>query len=66
MAQTLLRHASLQTTGIYVQVADGKRVEAIDRLESPVAVGALVAKWASPIAKARRHDPPGPRHVKRG
>jgi site-specific recombinase XerD len=32
-AQTLLRHANLQTTAIYVQVADGKRVEAIDRLD---------------------------------
>jgi site-specific recombinase XerD len=31
--QTLLRHANLQTTAIYVQVADGKRVEAIDRLD---------------------------------
>jgi hypothetical protein len=29
-------------------------------------VGALDAKWASPIVKARRHDPPGPRRVKRG
>ncbi len=35
-AQTLLRHANLQTTAIYVQVADGKRVEAIDRLTLPV------------------------------
>lgn len=26
----------------------------------PGAVGALDAKWASPPAKARRHDPPGP------
>lgn len=34
-AQTLLRHANLQTTAIYVQVADGKRVEAIDRLMLP-------------------------------
>jgi integrase/recombinase XerD len=32
-AQTLLRHANLQTTAIYIQVADGKRVEAIDRLD---------------------------------
>lgn len=32
-AQTLLRHANLQTTAIYVQVADGKRAEAIDRLD---------------------------------
>ena len=32
-AQTLLRHANLQTTAIYVQVADGRRVEAIDRLD---------------------------------
>jgi integrase/recombinase XerD len=31
-AQTLLRHANLQTTAIYVQVSDPKRVEAIDRL----------------------------------
>jgi site-specific recombinase XerD len=31
-AQTLLRHANLQTTAIYVQVADERRVEAIDRL----------------------------------
>ena len=31
-AQTLLRHANLQTTAIYIQVADGKRVEAIDSL----------------------------------
>jgi integrase/recombinase XerD len=31
-AQTLLRHANLQTTAIYIQVADGKRVEAVDRL----------------------------------
>jgi hypothetical protein len=30
---TLLPHANLQTTAIYVQVADGKRVEAIDRLD---------------------------------
>ncbi len=34
-AQTLLRHAHLQTTAIYVQVADGKRTEAIDRLKLP-------------------------------
>ena len=32
-AQTLLRHANLQTTAIYVQVADAKRVEAVDRLD---------------------------------
>ncbi|MDT5368638.1 MAG: integrase/recombinase XerD [Mycobacterium sp.] len=32
-AQTLLRHANVQTTAIYIQVADGKRVEAIDRLD---------------------------------
>jgi integrase/recombinase XerD len=32
-AQTLLRHANLQTTAIYIAVADGKRVEAIDRLD---------------------------------
>ena len=31
-AQTLLRHANLQTTAIYIQVVDGKWVEAIDRL----------------------------------
>ncbi|MEZ0357794.1 tyrosine-type recombinase/integrase [Mycobacterium sp. SA01] len=31
-AQTLLRHANLNTTAIYVQVRDEKRVEAIDRL----------------------------------
>src|ERR1700736_218236 len=34
--------------------------------ESTLAVGALDAKWASPTAKARRHDPPGPRPVTRG
>src|SRR4051812_6359672 len=28
------------------------------------AVGALDANWVSPIAEARRHDPPGPRRVK--
>jgi integrase/recombinase XerD len=28
-----LRHANPQTTAIYVQVADGKRAEAIDRLD---------------------------------
>ena len=33
---------------------------------APGAVGALDAKWASPIAPARRHNPPGPRQVKRG
>jgi integrase/recombinase XerD len=32
-AQTLLRHSSLQTTALYVQVADEKRGEAIDRLD---------------------------------
>jgi len=32
-AQTLLRHTNLQTTAIYVQVADVKRAEAIDRLD---------------------------------
>jgi integrase/recombinase XerD len=32
-AQTLLRHANLNTTAIYVQVVDEKRVEAIDRLD---------------------------------
>jgi integrase len=32
-AQTLLRHANLQTTEIYVAVSDPKRVEAIDRLD---------------------------------
>jgi integrase/recombinase XerD len=35
-AQTLLRHANLNTTAIYVRVHDPKRVEAIDRL-SPFA-----------------------------
>lgn len=35
-AQTLLRHANLQTTAIYVQVADRKRVDAIDRLTLPL------------------------------
>lgn len=34
-AQTLLRHANLNTTAIYTQVFDGKRVEAIDRLSLP-------------------------------
>ncbi len=34
-AQTLLRHSSLNTTAIYTQVVDGKRVEAIDRLKLP-------------------------------
>ena len=34
--------------------------------ESILAVGALDAKWASPTAKARRHEPPGPRPVTRG
>jgi integrase/recombinase XerD len=34
-AQTLLRHANLNTTAIYVQVSDPKRVEAIDRLRLP-------------------------------
>jgi integrase/recombinase XerD len=29
----VLRHANLQTTPIYIQVADGKRVEAIDQLD---------------------------------
>jgi site-specific recombinase XerD len=32
-AQTLLRHVNLNTTAGYVEVADGKRVEAIDRLD---------------------------------
>jgi integrase len=32
-AQTLLRHQNLNTTAIYVQVSDPKRVEAIDRLD---------------------------------
>jgi integrase/recombinase XerD len=32
-AQTLLRHANLNTTAVYTQVVDGKRVEAIDRLD---------------------------------
>jgi site-specific recombinase XerD len=32
-AQTLLRHANLNTTAVYVQVSDPKRVEAIDRLD---------------------------------
>jgi integrase/recombinase XerD len=32
-AQTLLRHANLNTTAVYTQVCDGKRVEAIDRLD---------------------------------
>jgi integrase/recombinase XerD len=36
-AQTLLRHANLNTTAIYVQVADPKRVEAIDRLDPSAA-----------------------------
>lgn len=31
-AQTLLRHANLNTTAVYVQVRDAKRVEAIERL----------------------------------
>jgi len=33
--QTLLRHSNLQTTAIYVQVSDERRVEAINRL-SPI------------------------------
>lgn len=37
-AQTLLRHQNLQTTAIYVQVVDVKRVEAIDRL-NPFEIG---------------------------
>lgn len=32
-AQTLLRHANLNTTAIYVQVSDPNRVEAINRLD---------------------------------
>lgn len=32
-AQTLLRHSNLNTTALYVQVHDEKRVEAIDRLD---------------------------------
>jgi site-specific recombinase XerD len=32
-AQTLLRHANLNTTAGYVQVADARRGEAIDRLD---------------------------------
>jgi site-specific recombinase XerD len=32
-AQTLLRHQNLNTTAIYVQVSDPKRVEAIERLD---------------------------------
>jgi hypothetical protein len=32
-AQTLLRDTDLNTTAIYVQVADIKRAEAIDRLD---------------------------------
>jgi integrase/recombinase XerD len=32
-AQTLLRHANLQTTAIYIAVADEKRSEAVDRLD---------------------------------
>ena len=32
-AQTLLRHVNLNTTAIYVQVSDPKRVEAIERLD---------------------------------
>jgi site-specific recombinase XerD len=31
-AQTLLGHANLQTTAIYIAVADEKRSEAVDRL----------------------------------
>jgi len=31
--QTLMRHANLASTAIYIQVADGKRGEAIDRLD---------------------------------
>lgn len=34
-AQTLLRHANLQTTAIYVAVHDERRIEAIDRLILP-------------------------------
>jgi hypothetical protein len=33
-AQTLLQHANLTTTAIYVQVSDPKRVGAIDRLNT--------------------------------
>lgn len=32
-AQTLLRHSNLNTTAVYVQVSDPRRVEAIDRLD---------------------------------
>jgi integrase/recombinase XerD len=32
-AQTLLRHANLQTTAVYLQVSDPQRSEAIDRLD---------------------------------
>ena len=31
--QTLMRHANLTTTAIYVQVSDPKRMDAIDRLD---------------------------------
>ncbi|MEM6109218.1 tyrosine-type recombinase/integrase [Mycobacterium sp. 050272] len=33
--QTLMRHANLNTTAIYVKVVDSKRVDAIDRLVAP-------------------------------
>lgn len=33
--QTLMRHANLNTTAIYVKVADTKRIDAIDRLALP-------------------------------
>lgn len=36
--QTLLRHANLNTTAIYTQVSDPKRVEAIDRLTDRLAL----------------------------
>ncbi|WP_224098471.1 tyrosine-type recombinase/integrase [Mycobacterium avium] len=34
--QGLMRHANLNTTAVYVQVVDGKRTEAIDRLTIPL------------------------------
>jgi integrase/recombinase XerD len=33
IARTLSRHANLQTTAMYVQVAGGKCAEAVDRLK---------------------------------
>ncbi|KDP02919.1 integrase [Mycobacterium avium subsp. hominissuis 3388] len=54
--QGLMRHANLNTTAVYVQVVDGKRGEAIDRLTLPLSEASepVHAEAASALERCKR------------